>query len=356
MELRWPPPPVDSLKSPFASKQVYIQKPAAKKELVRKEPRGKYFQMLVTEEHQISKDSAKRASVEAETEALVNLENFEQEHLQGRRINSPASMSTMKTFGVLQQDLAPRTYEFFLDMCGGDEAVANMRYNFEERTRGRLLDKLRDERWRTLRDREFGEGKEKNLTALPFPDILSAVNNPNMGEISGNNKNISDGSELALSPEGGAGGGGGGSPGGSVAGGHRSWSSTDRRCTGVRTGLLERDQEEAARRLAEGVSVSGAQKSPWGRDRAFRDMSDVGSMVVAKSEERVKKIEAIQERRMQKMLSQSIQTLDRVEDAHEQFIAKIDRRQHFLEEEVARVRTSRTAAADKVQQQIQNLL
>jgi hypothetical protein len=79
-------------------------------------------------------------------------------------------------------------------------------------------------------------------------------------------------------------------------------------------------------------------------------------MVVAKSEERVKKIEAIQERRMQKMLSQSIQTLDRVEDAHEQFIAKIDRRQHFLEEEVARVRTSRTAAADKVQQQIQNLL
>jgi hypothetical protein len=226
--------------------------------------------MLVTEEHQISKDSAKRSSVEAEAEALVNLENFEQEHLLGRRINSPASLSTLKTFGVLQQDLAPRTHEFFLDMCGGDEAVANMRYNFEERTRGRLLDKLRDERWRTLRDR--GSRSESDQ-ALPFPDILSAISDPNVGEISAHDKNIGDGSEWALSPEGGA---GRGSPWVSLGGGEGSWSSTGRRCTGVRTGMLERDQEEAARRLAEGVSVSGAQKTPWGRDRAFRDMSDVG--------------------------------------------------------------------------------
>jgi hypothetical protein len=85
-------------------------------------------------------------------------------------------------------------------------------------------------------------------------------------------------------------------------------------------------------------------------------MHTAGSMVVAKSEERVRKIEAIQERRMKQMLSQSIETLDRVEDAHEQFIAKIDRRQQILEEEAARVRTARTAAADKVQQQRQSLL
>ena len=70
--------------------------------------------------------------------------------------------------------------------------------------------------------------------------------------------------------------------------------------------MVQRDQQEAARRLAEGVSVSGAQKAPWGRDRAHRDMSDVGEMVVAKSEERSKKIEAIQQRRLQMLFSQVI--------------------------------------------------
>ena len=33
----------------------------------------------------------------------------------------------MKTYGVQQQDLVPKAYEFFLEMCDQDETVAKMR-------------------------------------------------------------------------------------------------------------------------------------------------------------------------------------------------------------------------------------
>jgi len=53
-------PPTDAHKSPFAAKAIYVRKPAAKKELLRKRPMGKYFELL---EEKISAAEHKKVRV-----------------------------------------------------------------------------------------------------------------------------------------------------------------------------------------------------------------------------------------------------------------------------------------------------
>ena len=193
---------------------------------MRKRPMGRYFEIL---EDTISAGERKKSAgagdeADGGESTSINLENFEQ--FEGKRMNSPVSMATLKTFGVLEHDLLPKAYDYFLELGGGDEAVAKMRHAFEERTRGRLLDKLRDERWRAMRT----EKAPADLAARPHdtsssPPYSSAESSPAAANVSSHS--YFQASESSSSP-----------------------NSLSR--TGARTAAIE---AEAVRRLAEGVSV-----------------------------------------------------------------------------------------------------
>lgn len=213
-----------------------MKKPAAKKELVRKRPMGKYFEILedtisAGEHRKIVGEGGEVAAegcdgILESTPVSVNLENFEK--FEGKRINSPVSIATLKMFGVLENDLLPKTYQYFLELSGGDDAVAKMKHAFEDRTRGRLIDKLRDERWRALRKHSQPSELASRARDAPVegsPPYSSAGSSPAAANASGQPHFAA--SESPTSPH-----------------------SLSR--TGVRTAAMEM---EAVRRLAEGVSV-----------------------------------------------------------------------------------------------------
>ena len=133
MKIQWRAPPKDSLRSPMASKQVldphhphptpsldpslpmkiscfrwhavlcgwaltfcapdqvYVAKPNARKTLVRGKPLGRYYEMLVTQEQELS-GAAKRKGHEANGGEKIDLENFDKDGQERRRINSPTSV------------------------------------------------------------------------------------------------------------------------------------------------------------------------------------------------------------------------------------------------------------------------
>jgi len=170
-----------------------------------------------------------------------------------------------------------------------------MKHAFEERTRGRLVDKLRDERWRSVRQRDApaglagGEGGAREATSSASPTYSSANSSPAAAARDGDAPAHTFGKVSTV-----GGGAGAGRYFDERSPSHGSPHSQDR--TGMRTAAYEQ-QKEAARRLTEGVSVDAAHKSsPFGRDRAFRNMEDVGAMVVQKAMAQSCKIAAIQVR------------------------------------------------------------
>ena len=74
-----------------APDQVYVAKPNARKKLVRGKPLGRYYEMLVTQEQELS-GAAKRKGHEGNGGEKIDLENFEKDGQERRRINSPTSV------------------------------------------------------------------------------------------------------------------------------------------------------------------------------------------------------------------------------------------------------------------------
>ena len=74
-----------------APDQVYVAKPNARKTLVRGKPLGRYYEMLVTQEQELS-GAAKRKGHEANGGEKIDLENFDKDGQERRRINSPTSV------------------------------------------------------------------------------------------------------------------------------------------------------------------------------------------------------------------------------------------------------------------------
>ena len=74
-----------------APDQVYVAKPNARKKLVRGKPLGRYYEMLVTQEQELS-GAAKRKGHEGNSGEKIDLENFEKDGQERRRINSPTSV------------------------------------------------------------------------------------------------------------------------------------------------------------------------------------------------------------------------------------------------------------------------
>ena len=71
------------------------------------------------------------------------------------------------------------------------------RYQFEERTRGRLVDKLRDERWRVLRQRDAPQGLRQEHAQNSISTIGSLQGSPDDREGGGRgDKYWSDSSTL----------------------------------------------------------------------------------------------------------------------------------------------------------------
>ena len=113
----------------------------------------------------------------------ISLENFEQ--FPGKRIDSPHSVLAMRRFGVVQEDLERKPDEFYntvtvsslrgpLDPTGkgGTPAeeqsrLAQMRYEFDERARKRLIDKLMAERARHLKAYALLVMETKTQTEVP---------------------------------------------------------------------------------------------------------------------------------------------------------------------------------------------
>ena len=60
-------------------------------------------------------------------------------------VESPHSAAAMARFGVVEEDLLPRSVEYFLSR-GDDERRAKMKADFAEKTRLRLLSTLEEER------------------------------------------------------------------------------------------------------------------------------------------------------------------------------------------------------------------
>ena len=97
----------------------------------------------------------------------ISLENFEQ--YPGKRIDSPHSVLAMKRYGVVQEDLERKPDEYYkkltvaslrgptspagrLQTSSEEQSrLAQMRFDFDERSRKRLLDKLTTERQRHLK-------------------------------------------------------------------------------------------------------------------------------------------------------------------------------------------------------------
>ena len=178
------------------------------------------------------------------------------------------------------------------------------RYQFEERTRGRLVDKLRDERWRVLRQRDAPQGLEQEHAQNSISTFGSLQGSPDDREGGGRgDKYWSDSSTLDGSI------GDITSPSFAV----RVFSQTLSRprclarthartathrpciwigCThlrpgeqmaidkmrGVKTAAM---QKEAAARLAEGLSAdeSAHRPSHFGTRGAMRDMTDIGKLL-----------------------------------------------------------------------------
>ena len=97
----------------------------------------------------------------------ISLENFEQ--YPGKRIDSPHSVLAMKRYGVVQEDLERKPDSYYssitvaslrgltspagrLQTSADDQSrLVQMRYDFDERSRKRLLEKLMTERQRHLK-------------------------------------------------------------------------------------------------------------------------------------------------------------------------------------------------------------
>ena len=118
----------------------------------------------------------------------VSLENFEQ--YPGKRINSPHSILAMKRFGVVQEDLERKPDSFYrtttvaslrgptspsgkqVQTPEDQSRLAQMRFDFDERSRKRLIEKLATERERHLKayaviitENQVGDGAPAELKA-----------------------------------------------------------------------------------------------------------------------------------------------------------------------------------------------
>jgi hypothetical protein len=119
----------------------------------------------------------------------ISLENFEQ--YPGKRVNSPHSVLAMKRFGVVQEDLERKPDSFYsattvaslrgptspsgkqVQTPEDQSRLAQMRFDFDERSRKRLLDKLMTERERHIKayaviitENQVGEGVPAELKAF----------------------------------------------------------------------------------------------------------------------------------------------------------------------------------------------
>ncbi len=133
---------------------------------------------LVVDEHGSGAETARIYSAGFQSESgtidwsepadgKISLENFEQ--YPGKRIDSPHSVLAMKRYGVVQEDLERKPDEYYdkltvaslrgptspagrLQTSSGEQSrLAQMRFDFDERSRKRLLDKLTTERQRHLK-------------------------------------------------------------------------------------------------------------------------------------------------------------------------------------------------------------
>jgi hypothetical protein len=147
---------------------------------------------------QLTQSETERLDTGYKTEAVdwsepgdgrISLENFEQ--YPGKRVNSPHSVLAMKRFGVVQEDLERKPDSFYrattvaslrgptspsgkqVQTPEDQSRLAQMRFDFDERSRKRLLDKLMTERERHIKayaviitENQVGEGVPAELKAF----------------------------------------------------------------------------------------------------------------------------------------------------------------------------------------------
>lgn len=147
-----PSPASESAGRPYCTRQPYIKSPGAKAEGILAFPHGRFFSNL---EHALAAEASwMEESTAAEREhRSITLDNFEEAEA---RINSPLSIQAMRKLGVLQEDITPRDPEHLWHACHRDAQVASIRYEFEEKSRKRLLHQLRREREQSRESREGG--------------------------------------------------------------------------------------------------------------------------------------------------------------------------------------------------------